>query len=255
MALNPNSAGGKMYAETKSLFIINIRDDMCHDMRHIYAAYCEEDLPVKICVLFSSPRPEGNTMHLLEPVVEELERLGHTCKGFSLYKMNLKPCIACRSCQEDWSLFGCVHRDDLVEIFDEVLGSDLILLASPVYSWYCTPPLKIVLDRLVYGMNKYYGGTMGPSLWKGKSMALVTTCGYPVEKGADLLEEGLKRYCKHSGLRWQGMLAARQRNLNDPFMDEEKRKQAVAFASQLSDAICGGKENSNVSVVCTAEEE
>jgi len=34
---------------------------------------------------------------------------------------------------------------------------DLLVLASPIYSWYCSPPMKAVLDRLVYGMNKYYG--------------------------------------------------------------------------------------------------
>jgi len=192
---------------------------------------------MKVCVLFSSPRPEGNTIKLLEPVAEELECAGHECRAFSLYKMDLKPCIACCSCQEDWSLFGCVHRDDMQEIFDAVLWCDLILLASPVYSWYCTPPLKIVLDRLVYGMNKYYGGAMGPSLWEGKSMALITTCGYPVEKGADLLEEGLRRYCKHSGLTWLGMLAARQRNLADVFMDEEKRQKAVEFARMLDEKL------------------
>lgn len=38
-------------------------------------------------------------------------------------------------------------------------------LATPIYSWYCTPPMKALLDRLVYGMNKYYGDEKGPSLW------------------------------------------------------------------------------------------
>lgn len=43
------------------------------------------------------------------------------------------------------------------EIFNCILSSDLIILASPIYSWYCTPPMKAALDRLVYGMNKFYG--------------------------------------------------------------------------------------------------
>ena len=198
---------------------------------------------MKVCTLFASPRPEGNTSSLLAPVMETMKGAGHDCRVFSLYQMDLKPCLACRRCQEDWSVFGCVQRDGMQEIFDAVLDCDLILLASPVYSWYCTPPLKILLDRLVYGMNKYYGGAAGPSLWKGKSMALITTCGYPVEKGADLLEEGLKRYCKHSGLQWQGMLAERHRNLSEPFMDEEKGVRAVEFARRLMEKLAE-KENS-----------
>ena len=63
------------------------------------------------------------------------------------------------------------------EIFGLVLSCDLLILATPIYSWYCTPPMKAVLDRLVYGMNKYYGGERGPSLWAGRAVALLMTCG------------------------------------------------------------------------------
>ncbi|SBV99944.1 hypothetical protein KL86DPRO_11696 [uncultured delta proteobacterium] len=74
------------------------------------------------------------------------------------------------------------------------------MMATPIYSWFCTPPLKSLLDRLVYGMNKYYGEKKGPALWAGKEAAIITTCGYRPEHGADLFEEGMKRYCKHSQL-------------------------------------------------------
>lgn len=40
---------------------------------------------------------------------------------------------------------------------EKVLASDLIVLATPIYSWYCTPPMKAIMDRLVYGLCKYYG--------------------------------------------------------------------------------------------------
>lgn len=66
--------------------------------------------------------------------------------------------------------------------------------------------MKALLDRLVYGMNKYYGTEKGPALLEGKSAASVVTCGYPPEKGADLWEDGIKRYCKHSRLSYLGML-------------------------------------------------
>ena len=94
-----------------------------------------------------------------------------------------------------------------------------------------------MLDRLVYGMNKIYGGEQGPSLWSGKALAVVTTCGYRPDRGADLFEEGMKRYCKHSRLRWLGMLAERHRSYAVPFMDEEKAHCAVLFAGQLADSI------------------
>ena len=121
----------------------------------------------------------------------------------------------------------------MAEIFQAVLACDLLVLATPIYSWYCTPPLKAVLDRLVYGMNKYYGAQKGPALWAGKAIALIATCGYPPEKGADLWAEGMRRYCRHSQLRYLGMLAERHLGYDTVFMDTAKAGRAAAFAAAL----------------------
>ncbi|MEI3305764.1 MAG: NAD(P)H-dependent oxidoreductase [Dysosmobacter sp.] len=122
----------------------------------------------------------------------------HQTRTIWLYEKNIQPCIACRACQRDWSRFGCVRKDDADAIFQVILESELMVLTTPIYSWYCTPPMKALLDRLVYGMNKYYGEEKGPALWEGKAMALLMTCGYRPEKGCDLFEEGMRRYCRHS---------------------------------------------------------
>jgi len=42
--------------------------------------------------------------------------------------------------------------------------------------------MKALIDRLVYGVNKYHGDEKGPSLWKGKKVALITTCGVSFEQ-------------------------------------------------------------------------
>lgn len=187
---------------------------------------------MKALILTGSPRKGGNTASLTAPFVDELKANGVECTTFDVYDMDLRPCVACRTCQKDWSIFGCPQDDDMQQIFDAALEADLIVAASPIYSWYCTPPIKNALDRLVYGMNKYYGEEMGPSIWKGKRMALISTCGYPVEKGADLWEEGMKRYAKHSRLQYVGMVCERQRNYGEQFIDEEKEAKMRAFAKQ-----------------------
>lgn len=188
---------------------------------------------MKYCILMGSPRKNGNTHKLMTPFIEELENKDVEYNFIWLHDMNIEPCIACRKCQRDFSVFGCHYSDDVQEIFDRIIESDVIILATPVYSWYCTPPMKALLDRLVYGMNKYYGDEKGPSLWSGKSMAIITTCGYRPEAGADLLEEGIKRYCKHSQLKYAGMLAERDYGYKVDFMSEEKENNARMFASQL----------------------
>lgn len=118
-------------------------------------------------------------------------------------------------------------------LFDSIMTSDLLVLATPIYSWYCTPPMKSVLDRMVFGMNKYYSTEEPRALWQGKSVAIITTCGYRIEKGADLFEEAIKRYCKHSKLNYLGMLAERHMGYDTVFMDKEKEEHVHEFASRV----------------------
>ena len=188
---------------------------------------------MKTCILMASPRKEGNTAALMKVFCSEIERLNEEFTYYHLYDMNIDGCIACRRCQQDWSGFNCFRNDDMQQIAEDILDSDIILFATPIYSWYCTPPLKAVMDRLVYGMNKYYGETKGPAIWAGKRLAAVTTCGYPPEKGSDIFEEGLKRYCKHSELVFCGMITERHMGYNTVFMDRGKAERIKEFVQQL----------------------
>jgi len=192
---------------------------------------------MKALLLMGSPRKRGNTAALLASFRSELEAAGAGTETLRLYDLDIRPCLACRRCQEDWSVFGCPQPDGVPAVFDRVLDCDLLVLATPIYSWYCTPPMKALLDRLVYGMNKYYGEAKGPSLWAGKPAALLETCGYPPEKGCDLFEEGFRRYCRHSGLRYMGSHAERHLGCAVPFMDKEKDARTRAFARELLAAL------------------
>lgn len=66
-----------------------------------------------ICILFGSPRKNGNTKSLVMPFVKEMEAQGHPCKLLGLYEKTLLPCCACRICQRDWTIFGCPQQDDM----------------------------------------------------------------------------------------------------------------------------------------------
>ena len=197
---------------------------------------------MKATVLFASPRGrESNTMALLRPALETWRGAGHEAEVFSLYDLHIEGCLACRCCQTDWQQPACAIDDDMQPIVRSILRSELVLLATPIYSWYCTAPLKAALDRLVYAMDKYYGSQgRGPALLAGKAMAAVVTCGYRPERGADLFLEGMRRWCRHTEMRWLGALTERHMGYGTGFMDGEKAAHAAEFASQvlipLSDA-------------------
>ena len=47
----------------------------------------------------------------------------------------------------------------------------------------------------------------------------------------------MKRYCRHSGLEYAGMLAERHLGYDTVFMDEEKTQHARNFADRLMGAL------------------
>ncbi|CDZ75188.1 flavin reductase [Peptoniphilus sp. ING2-D1G] len=190
---------------------------------------------MNILILKGSPRKKGNTNSIVEIFKSEMEKSENKVVDIHLYDMNLKGCVACKECQQFNDKFGCPIKDDMQKIFDLTLKADLIILATPIYSWYCTAPMKAVLDRLVYGMNKYYGQYKNLSLWQGKNLAIITTFGYGINKGPDLFEEGIKRYCKHSKLNYRGMLGQRHLGYNTKFMDDDKIDKTIEFAKILMD--------------------
>ena len=185
-------------------------------------------------ILMGSPRKNGNTNAILTPLIEELHTLGHETELFRLYDMNLKGCTACRACQKDWTAPACVIQDDMHLIFESILHSDSLILATPIYTFFCTAPMKAALDRLAYPMNKIYGDEAGPSLWTGQHVSIVATSGVRPDRAADLFEDSIKRLCTYWNLPYDGMLAERHRGYKFSFMDEEKEARARAFAHELS---------------------
>ena len=141
---------------------------------------------MRILILMGSPRHGGNTAELCKPFREELERLGAETRYMTLSDKNIHPCLGCYACQDVEGTYSCVQHDGMYEVVDSVLWADCVVLATPVYTWYCTAPMKAVLDRH-YGLNKFYGSARG-SLWKGKYVAILTTHGWDNDAGCYYVE-------------------------------------------------------------------
>lgn len=193
----------------------------------------EERLLVRSCILMGGPRREGNTAALLAPFLEECEALGVETKTVWLYDEDIAPCRGCMGCQDRLDGPGCVQEDGFAEIFQAMAASDVIVLATPIYAFFCTAPMKALLDRAIYAGTKNYGRVKGPKLLAGKRVVSVTTCGYPPEKGAGLWEEGLKRFCRHGGLEYLGMFCRQDRGGPEPFLDEDRELAVRDFARAM----------------------
>jgi len=178
-----------------------------------------------------SPRINGNTAELLKPFISQLEQDRCAVTYITLHDKNIKPCNGCYACQQIENVYGCVQADDVAEMMDKIIDSDCIVFATPIYSWYCTSPMKALLDRH-YGLNKFYGTAKG-SLWEGKKIAIVTTHGYDADYGASPFETGIKRLCEHSNLKYAGMYSVRDEDNLASFQTEKAIVGAKDFARKL----------------------
>lgn len=192
---------------------------------------------MKLCILLGSPRKNGNTAALVTEFEQECGRLGIETETVWLYDKKILPCLGCMSCQDHAEGPGCVQEDDFAPLLNCMVNSDGVVFATPVYSWYCTVPMKSLIDRTVYAGNKNYGLARGVHLLEGKCVAGISTCGYPAEKGVDLWEQGLRRFCKHSRMNYMGMFCRRDMGRDIPFMNEERSSAVRDFAQALALAV------------------
>lgn len=188
---------------------------------------------MRFCILMGSPRERGNTAALLRPFLEECGGMGVETKVIPLYDRAVNPCLGCMVCQDCLDSLGCVQDDDFEEIFQAMADCDVIVLATPIYSFFCTAPMKALLDRAIYAGVKNYGREKGPKLLAGRRLVSIATCGYPPERGADLWEEGLKRWCRHGGLEYMGIFCRWDRGRREPFMSEEREQAVRDFAQAI----------------------
>ena len=142
---------------------------------------------LKFCILMGSPRLNGNTAELLKPFISELKDNGADVTYITLTDKHISPCKACYACQQVTGEYGCVQHDDMQEIVRQIIDADCFVLATPIYTWYCPPEMKAMLDRH-YGLNKFYGKGKG-SLWKHKKCAIIATHGYDAQYGVEPFEK------------------------------------------------------------------
>lgn len=173
----------------------------------------------------------GNTAELVKPFFQELQAKGAEVTYITLSNKTILPCKGCYSCQHVDGEYGCVQADDVSGIMEEIIRADCLVLATPIYSWYCTAPMKALLDRH-YGLNKFYGRAEG-SLWAGKKVALITTHGYESDYATSPFVTGIQRLCEHSALQYLGMYSVRHRSGKADFRTPLAIKGAKDFANQL----------------------
>jgi len=181
-----------------------------------------------VCVLMGSPRKNGNTAELAKPFLEELRSGGAEVTYLELVDLDIAPCKGCYHCQDVQEGYGCIQKDDMQRVADAILKCDLIVLATPIYTWYCTAEMKAMLDRF-YAFGKFYRSASG-NLLENKRICVLATHGYDAAYAADPFVIGIQRMCEHYSMRYNGMYSVR--DIDD--LASFQTKQAVAGARDFA---------------------
>lgn len=124
-----------------------------------------EERVMKILILNGSPR-RGNTDKAVE-VLSEAAKTKYPDADIRVIKastIDIEPCIACDVCKTNGGL--CVQCDRTNDLMNDVMATDMVIFASPVYWWGITAQMKVLLDKFyaksseLKEMNKKLGTIM-----------------------------------------------------------------------------------------------
>ena len=108
-----------------------------------------EKKSMKILIITGSPRKNGNSNFLVDNFIKGATEKGHKIFRFDSAFKKVHPCIACNKCGMNGD---CVFNDDFNYVKENLVDSDMVVFATPMYYFGISAQLKAVIDRF-YAIN------------------------------------------------------------------------------------------------------
>ena len=104
---------------------------------------------MKILVLNGSPkRDKSDTMHITRAFLDGMnDAAPQDVRIVDVIDRHIEYCRGCFACMHNGG--KCVQNDDMKELLDELLRSDVILFSFPLYCYSAPAPMKAFLDRMI----------------------------------------------------------------------------------------------------------
>jgi multimeric flavodoxin WrbA len=128
----------------------------------------------RILVINGAARVNGNTDIIISKLITSALQTDVQIKQIDVRKKKINDCIGCYHCKDNTA---CSIKDDMVEVYEEINRSALIIFASPVYWWGVTGIMKVLIDRLYL----YYSDLNKPYI-KGKKALIIS----PMDMNSDI---------------------------------------------------------------------
>ena len=158
---------------------------------------------MKILIINGSPRKKGLISQMLGIMQQEAEQRGDEVQTVYTNDLNIKPCLGCMACR---TKAKCVlAEDDSLPVLHLMQEADAIIMGAPCYWGNIPGQMKLLFDRIVYGMMRDTPRFPEP-LMKGKKCILISTCTTPwpwniwfkQSRGAI---RAMREICRYSGFK------------------------------------------------------
>lgn len=158
---------------------------------------------MKILIINGSPRKKGLISQMLDIMRQEVEQRGDEVQVVYTNNLTVKPCTGCMACRT--KLKCSMAEDDSQRVLRMMRDSDAVIMGAPCYWGNIPGQMKLLFDRMVYGMMRDTPRFPEP-LMKGKKCVLLSTCTTPwpwniwfkQSRGAI---RAMREICRYSGFK------------------------------------------------------
>lgn len=111
---------------------------------------------MKVIAINGSPRPNKNTVQLLNKALAGAEAAGAETELISLYPLQFRGCVSCFYCKcKDKEHGTCIIKDDLSPVIEKLKKADAIIWGSPIYFSNITATLQALFERFLFSNYIY----------------------------------------------------------------------------------------------------
>lgn len=162
---------------------------------------------MKIVCLNGSPRKKGNSATIAKTFCDSAEKTGAKVRTWYLNKLDYRGCQACYGCKTKSD--KCVLKDDLSEVLDAVLDSDILVMATPIYYGEVSAQLKGFIDRTFSYLVPNFENSPNPSRIKpGKKLVMIISQGDPDENAYNDVYPRYSNFFKMMGIETSELIRA-----------------------------------------------
>lgn len=105
---------------------------------------------MNILIINASPKNKGNISQMLGVMADEAVAIGATVQQVRIADLTVRPCTGCMRCR---TANQCaLPVDDAQRVLEMIKWCDAMVVGAPCYWGNMPGVLKVVFDRIVYGM-------------------------------------------------------------------------------------------------------